>query len=227
MADHSGHRQRVKDEFLSRGLEGWAEHRMLELLLFYAVPKRDVNDLAHDLIDRFGSLAGVMDANWDELSEIKGVGNHTATLIKLIPALSGHYLNSRSEVRSTVRGTRDVYEILAPYFFGATNEKSYVLCLDGKNQILGVRKISEGCINSASVNIRRIMEEAVSLHAVRIYLAHNHITNIALPSKEDIKTTTVIRTALAGVGFELVDHLIFVDGDMVSIKESKRQYELI
>ena len=227
MADHSGHRQRVKDEFLKRGLEGWAEHRMLELLLFYVVPKRDVNGLAHDLIDRFGSLAGVMDASWDELSEMKGVGKHTATLLKLIPALSGHYLNSRSEVRSIVRGTRDVYEILAPYFFGATNEKSYVLCLDGKNQILGVRKISEGCIDSASVSIRRIMEEAVSLHAMRIYLAHNHITNIALPSKEDINTTNIIRAALAGVGFELVDHLIFVDGDMVSIRESKQQYTLI
>lgn len=227
MADHSGHRQRVKDEFLKRGLEGWAEHRILELLLFYAVPKRDVNELAHDLIDRFGSLAGVMDANWDELSEMKGVGNHTATLLKLIPALSGHYLNSRSEVRSIVRGTRDVYEILAPYFFGATNEKSYILCLDGKNQIIGVRKISEGCIDSASVSIRRIMEEAVSLRAVRIYLAHNHITNIALPSKADISTTNTIRAALTGVGFELVDHLIFVDGDMVSIKDSQRHYELL
>ncbi len=227
MADHSGHRERVKTEFLRRGLEGWPEHRMLELLLFYAIPKRDVNDLAHDLIDRFGSLAGVMDASWDELSEMRGVGNHTAVLLKLIPALSGQYLNSRSEVRSIVHDTRDVYEILAPFFFGATNEKSYVLCLDGKNQILGVRKISEGCIDATAVNIRRIMEEAVSLRAVRIYLAHNHLTNIALPSKEDINTTNVIRTALIGVGFDLVDHVIFVDGDMVSIRDSQRNYELI
>ena len=227
MADHSGHRDRVKNEFLSRGLEGWPEHRMLELLLFYAIPKRDVNDLAHELIERFGSLAGVMDANWDELSQMKGVGKHTALLLKLIPALSGQYLGSRSEVRSIIRETQDVYEVLAPYFFGAVNEKSYILCLDGKNQILGVRKISEGCIDAASVNIRRIMEEAVSLHAMRIYLAHNHITNIALPSKADINTTNIIRTALAGVGFELVDHLVFVDGDMVSVKESQRYYELI
>ena len=103
MADHSGHRERVKNEFLSRGMDGWAEHRMLELLLFYAIPKRDVNDLAHDLIDRFGSLAGVMDANWEELSKIKGVGKHTALLIKMIPALSGQYLNSRTNVRSIIR----------------------------------------------------------------------------------------------------------------------------
>ena len=227
MADHSGHRERVKAEFLSRGLEGWSEHRMLELLLFYAIPKRDVNDLAHELIDRFGSLAGVMDASWDELSQMKGVGKHTALLLKLIPALSGQYLSSRSGVRPIIQDIRDVYEVLAPYFVGATNEKSYVLCLDGKNQILGVRKLSEGCIDAASVNIRRITEEAVSLHAVRVYLAHNHITNIALPSREDINTTNAIRAALAGVGFELVDHLIFVDGDMVSIRESQRCYQLI
>ncbi len=227
MADHSGHRERVKNEFLSRGMDGWAEHRMLELLLFYAIPKRDVNNLAHDLIDHFGSLAGVMDANWEELSKIKGVGKHTALLIKMIPALSGQYLNSRTHVQSIIHDTRDVYEILAPYFFGAVNECTYILCLDGKNQMLGVRKISEGCINSAAINIRRIIEEAVSLHAVRIYLAHNHLTNIALPSKDDIQTTELMRSTLAGVGFELVDHVIFVDGDMVSIRDSQRFFELV
>lgn len=227
MADHSGHRERVKSEFLSRGMEGWSEHRMLELLLFYAIPKRDVNGLAHDLIDRFGSLAGVMDANWTDLIQMKGIGAHAAVLLKLVPALSGQYLNSRNQVRPIIHDTRDVYEVLAPYFFGAMNECSYVLCLDGKNQILGIRKISEGCVESATINLRRIIEEAVSLHAVRLYLAHNHITNIALPSKEDIHTTQVMQTALAGVGFELVDHVIFVDGDMVSIKDSKRYFELV
>ncbi len=227
MADHSGHRQRVKTEFLTRGLAGWPEHRVLELLLFYALPQGDVNGLSHELMEQFGSLAGVLDASRDELCRVKGVSDHTATLLKLIPALCGRYLNSRSEVRSVIHTAEDAYAVLAPYFFGATNEMSYVLCLDGKNQILGVRKLSEGCIDATSVNIRRIAEEALALRAARIYLAHNHISNIALPSREDLDTTMVIQTALMGVGVELVDHLIFVDGDMVSMKESQRYIEML
>ena len=77
MADHTGHRKRVKTEFLTRGLEGWPEHRVLELLLFYALPQGDVNGLAHDLVDRFGSLAGVLDASPDQLCKVKGISEHT------------------------------------------------------------------------------------------------------------------------------------------------------
>ena len=227
MADHSGHRKRVKTEFLARGLEGWPDHRVLELLLFYALPQGDVNGLAHELMDRFGSLAGVLDASPDELCRVKGVSDHTATLLRLIPAVGGRYLGSRSRVGTVVNCPEAAWAVLSPYFFGARNEMSYVLCLDGKNQVLGVRKLSEGCIDATSVNIRRMAEEAMALRAAKIYLAHNHTSNIALPSQADLNATMVIRTALSGVGVELVDHLVFVDGDMVSMKESQRHYELI
>ena len=227
MADHTGHRKRVKTEFLTRGLEGWPEHRVLELLLFYALPQGDVNGLAHELIAQFGTLAGVLDASVDELRRIKGVSDHTATLLKLIPAVGGRYTGSRSEVRSVIHKSAEAYEELKPYFYGAANEMSYVLCLDGKNQILGVRKLSEGCIDATGVNIRRIAEVAMALRASKVYLAHNHISNIALPSRADLNSTMVIRTALAGVGVELVDHLVIVDEDMVSMKESHQHYELL
>ncbi len=217
---HAGHRGRVKQEFLERGLEGWPDHRVLELLLFYALPQGDVNGLAHELLDRFGSLAGVLDASADELCKVKGVSEHTAVLLRLAPALAGRYMSSRAGVRPVINCAADAYQVLAPRLVGAKNEMAWVLCLDGKNQILGVRRLSEGCIDATAINIRRIAEEAMALRAARIYLAHNHISNIALPSRADLDTTMAIRAALDNIGLELVDHLVFVDGDMISMRES-------
>lgn len=219
---HAGHRQRVKTEFLARGLEGWSDHRCLELLLFYAIPQGDVNGLAHTLIDRFGSLAGVLDASPEELAKTPGVGEHTAVLLRLIPALGGRYLEQRSGPGQIVSGPREAQDILAPYFYGARNELVYILCLDGKRKALGVRKVSEGSIHASDISIRRIVEEAMGLRAAGIYLAHNHVSNLAFPSAADWQTTDTIRGALAAVGLELVDHLVFVDGDAVSLNQSER-----
>lgn len=222
MSIHTGHRSRVKTEFLARGLEGWPDHRVLELLLFYAIPQGDVNALAHALIDRFGSLAGVLDASADELKKVPGVGEHTAVLLRLIPALGGRYQEQRGSFGRLVNTPEEAADILSPYFFGARNEMVYILCLDGKRKLLGVRKVSEGSIHASDINIRRIAEEAIGLRASAIYLAHNHISNLAFPSPADWETTDIIRSALAPVGLELVDHLIFVDGDAVSLDQSER-----
>ena len=221
MSIHAGHRSRVKSEFLARGLEGWPDHRVLELLLFYAIPQGDVNDLAHVLIDRFGSLAGVLDASVDELKKVPGVGEHTAVLLRLIPALSGRYLEDRGSVGRIVRTTDEAAGVLTPYFFGVRNEMVYILCLDSKGKLLGVRKVSEGSIFASDINIRRIAEEAMGLRASRLYLAHNHISNLAFPSAADWQATDVIRAALAPLGLELIDHIIFVDGDAVSLGQSE------
>ena len=212
MASHTGHRQRMKAEFLARGIEGWPDHRVLELLLFYSIPQGDVNGLAHDLIEQFGSLSGVLDASVEELRKVKGVGEHTAVLLRMLPALLGRYQASRTRLSDIINSADDAYPWLEPYFFGARNEMVYVLCLDGKRQVLGVRKVAEGSIQIAEMNARRIAEEAMGLRAARIYVAHNHVSNLAIPSQADWLT----------IGIELVDHLVFVDGDMVSMGESRK-----
>ncbi len=134
---HTGHRQRVKDEFSARGLAGWPDHRVLELLLYYATSPRGCERLAHELVERFGSLAGVLDAAEEELCRVPGVGQHTAVLLKLIPAAGARYLQSRADLGEPVRRTEDAYALLEPYFFGARNEMIYLLALDGKNKPLG------------------------------------------------------------------------------------------
>lgn len=218
---HTGHRERMKAEFLARGLEGWPDHRVLELLLFYTIPQGDVNDLAHELVERFSSLAGVLDASVEELKKVKGVGDHTAVFLRMLPAVLGRYQGARTRLSAIINSPEEAYAWLEPYFFGARNEMVYVLCLDGKRQVLGVRKVAEGSIELAEVNTRRIAEEAIGLRAAQIYVAHNHVSNLAIPSQADWLTTDTLRGALRPIGIELIDHLVFVDGDMVSLKDSE------
>ena len=218
---HTGHRERMKAEFLARGLEGWPDHRVLELLLFYTIPQGDVNDLAHELVERFGSLAGVLDASVEELKKVKGVGDHTAVFLRMLPAVLGRYQGARTRLSAIINSPEEAYAWLEPYYFGARNEMVYVLCMDGKRQVLGVRKVAEGSIEMAEVNTRRIAEEAIGLRAAQIYVAHNHVSNLAIPSQADWLTTDTLRGALRPIGIELIDHLVFVDGDMVSLKDSE------
>ena len=219
---HSGHRQRMKQEYLSRGLEGMPEHKVLELLLFYAIPQGDVNGLAHALMERFGSLSGVLDAPVSELRKVPGVGEHTAILLNLVPALGGRYLASRSSLEpdELLRTSGAVRRTLAHYFFGAREELVFLAGMDAKLKLLGVRRISEGTVNTIALTGRRVVEHALSLNASAVVLAHNHPSGIAVPSAEDKATTAHLKKLLAGVDVELRDHVIFVDDDMVSMRDS-------
>ena len=219
MSIHDGHRRRFKEEFLARP-DSFPDHKLLELLLFYANPRGDTNPTAHALMDQFRSLAGVLDAQPEALKEVPGVGDHAVTLLKAVKELSGRYLAARTSLEDILNSTEDVYRLLRPYFFGAREELAYVVCLDGKGKCLGVRKVGEGSINAAEITTRKVAEAAMTLGASRIILAHNHTSGLALPSVEDKATTAYLGRVLAGLGVELADHMIFVDDDMVSMRDS-------
>ena len=219
MGTHDGHRQRLKTEFLARP-DSFPDHKLLELLLFYANPRSDTNPLAHELLERFGSLAGVLDASPEELQKVKGVGEHAAVLFKAAKELSGRYLTVRTQMDDIARNSRDYFSQLRYYFFGAQRELLYLLCMDGKLKVLGIRKLGEGNVNSVNITPRLLAEAALSLNAAAVVLAHNHVSGIALPSDEDIATTESLAPFLAKLGIELVDHVIFVDDDMVSLRDS-------
>lgn len=217
---HAGHRQRVKEEFRIRGLEGMPDHKVLELLLFYAKPQGDVNPLAHALIERFGTLSGVFHATYEQLLNVKGVGENTATLIKLMPAIGGRYLQDRVDLSQVLEETWQFRELLLPYFFGARNEMAYLVCMDGKHKLIACRKLGEGVADAVSLTTRKVMEMALECNASVVVLAHNHVSGLALPSTEDVVTTRQLRKTLCQVGIDLYDHFIVADDEMISMRRS-------
>ena len=220
MGLHDGHRKRLKEQFLNHG-DGFHDHQLLELLLCYAIPQGDVNGLAHRLLDRFGSLAGVLDARPEALKQIPGVGEHTAVLLKLIPVLSGRYQTDRAGLGTILDSTQAAGQYLRPYFsLGARYEMAYLVCLDGKYKVLGCHKLDEGTVNAAEIVPRKLVEIVLAHNATAAILAHNHLSGLALPSNADLMTTQQLRTILQSVDVELLDHLIFTDDDMVSLKDS-------
>lgn len=219
MGIHDGHRGRLRGEFLAHP-EIFPDHKLLELLLFYANPRGDTNPTAHELLGCFGSLAGVLDATNEALVQTKGVGEHAVALFRAVKELGRRYDVQRASVDDIVSATRHAAEIFRPLFYGARNEMVFLLCLDGKGKVLGCPKIGEGNVNAADVSTRQIVERALNHNAAQVILAHNHVSGLALPSDEDRATTLYLREILRQVGVVLADHLIFVDDDMVSLRDS-------
>ena len=219
---HAGHRARLKEEFLARGLEGWSDHKVLELLLCYAIPQGDVNPLAHRLIEAFGDLAGVLDAEPEALRAVPGVGEHTAALLKLLPQVSGRYLaqSTGSRAEETAVRLADYARWFFPYFTGAVRERFYLLSLDSRRKVLGVDLVGEGELAQVGVSSRRVLEAALKHNARCVVLAHNHVGAYAKPSADDVFATRALNGILEQVHIELLDHLIFNGEEYVSMRES-------
>jgi len=217
---HKGHRSRLKNEFLARGLVGMPDHKALELLLCFSIPQGDVNPLAHRLIQTFGSLAGVLNATPEQLVSVTGVGEHTACLIKLITALGGRYQAEQSKLGDILDSTDLLGEYLSPEFFGQRNEITVMLCLDAKCKALHCQQLAEGTVDSTALNLRKMMEVALACNASQVVLAHNHVSNIAAPSQDDILATKIAYDALRQVEIHLLDHIVFSCDDYVSMRDS-------
>ena len=225
MSIHKDHRQRVRERYLKEGLDGFSEVQVLELLLFYVIPRQDTNPIAHRLINRFGSLHQVLEAPVEELEKVEGIGPNAALLLSLITAVARVYAVNRTEKQKILRTIEDCGEYLKSFFIGRRSEMVYLLCLDAKCKVLGCREIGEGSVNSANVPIRRIVETALGLNATSVVLAHNHPSGIALPSGGDVLTTHRVAAALSTVDIVLVDHIIVADDDYVSMVQSGHRFD--
>lgn len=220
MSIHDGHRHRLKERFLNEGLDNFDEIQVLELLLFYCIPRQDTNPLAHRLLDHFGSLAQVLDATPAELEKIPGMGHNAATFLTLITAAGRYYQVNRAVNTVILPTTERCGEYLAPFFYGRRNETVFLLCLDAKCKVLCCKELGEGSVNSAGVPVRRIVETALGANATSVVLAHNHPSGLALPSGDDVQSTLRVAAALAAVEITLADHIIVADDDFVSLSQS-------
>ncbi len=220
MAIHDGHRQRMKERFLEEGLDNFSQVQVLELLLFYCIPRQDTNPIAHMLLERFGNLSQVLEAPVSELEKVPGMGHNAAVYLHLVTQ-AGRYYQVNRTMQSRILTTIDACgAYLTPFFIGRRNETVFLLCLDAKCKVLCCKEIGEGSVNSAGVPIRRIVETALAANASTVVLAHNHPSGLALPSSEDVQTTQRLAVAMDAVEITLIDHIIVADDDFVSLAQS-------
>ena len=215
---HEGHRARMKKKLLENGERSLADHELLEVLLYYAIPRRDTNELAHRLLKQFGSLRGVLSAPVQELACVSGVGQQAALLMGMVSMLCRRAAQREKEQILNSVDTCGAYftELLG----SSRREMLWQVCLDGKGKVLSSRCLAEGDVSMAAVSVRQVVEYALRAGAVGVVLAHNHPSGVALPSQEDIATTRLIRDALRTMNIQLVDHIVVADRDYVSMAAS-------
>ncbi len=220
MSVHDGHRDRMRGRFLEGGLDNFNELNALELLLFYCIPRRDTNVIAHALIDRFGSLSAVFEASEHELCEVPGIGENAAVLIRLVPQLMRKSAVSKTKAICAILSSEDAGNYLIPRFMYEQDEVVLLLCLDSQKRVICCSEMGRGVVNSVETSVRRMVETALKSRAASVILAHNHPDGLALPSVEDDAVTKRIYRALAMVGIPLVDHIIVAGEDYVSYSDS-------
>ena len=219
MSIHEGHRERMRKQLKTSGMDSLSDVQVLEMLLYYAAPRGDTNPAAHALLKRFGTLDGVFSAPETELRKIDGVGEVAAQLLLLVPQVARRCLMSRSTQIQVLDTTSKCGQYLLPFLHGEREEVVYLLCLDAKCKALDCVLIHRGGVNVASIAARKVVKAALDSNATSVVLAHNHPSGLALPSQEDKQTTMVLKAALDAVGVVLADHIIVADDDFVSMRD--------
>ena len=217
--EHSGHRQRMRKKFIENGFDVFEPHEALEMCLFYAIPRKDTNPLAHKLLDRYITIGGVCDAPIDELMNEFGLSESAAAYIKMLPEIARLYKESKMSDDNIIN-YENLGEMFQTKFIGRTSEAVALLLGDAKGKMIYFNIISKGSINSSDMPVRKIVDLALRHYAKTAFIAHNHPSGTALPSHSDLVTTKTVRETLFGVGVELVDHFIVTDDDYVSLRES-------
>ena len=208
---HKGHRNRMRAKYLSSGAESMPTHELLEILLFYCIPQRDTNELAHQMLERFGSLDGLLSASPEELSSVPGIKESGSVLISLVNELNRRRELEKAEPPKVFDDANAIGSYLVALFSNLNTERFYLILLDNSMRHIETVCISEGSVNANDFNVRRIVEQAFFRHASNVIIAHNHPGGRTIPSMSDIDTTRDLNAALRLVGINLVEHFLVAD----------------
>ncbi len=216
---YKDHRQRLKKKFSESGVDAFHDYEVLELLLSYAIPRKDVKPLAKELISTFGSLKGIMDAEKDSLEKVKGIGAHTAILIKLIKEMGILYLKEKAKEKPQITCTSELLNYCKTYMGGLKDERFCVIYLDAQNRMTDIETIQEGIVNQAVVYPRKVLENALKKKASAVILVHNHPSGHVKPSDADIRLTKTIQETAKILDIIVHDHIIIGENRFFSFRE--------
>ena len=210
----------MKARFLSLGATGFERHQLVELLLFFGIPRKDTNELAHRLLDTFGSISGLIGASYTELVAVKGMTPNAATLCRLIDELMDECQRERFCNDRLLDSTEKIAHYVMPHFVGLDNERVYMVCLDNNMRVLADGVLSEGSVTASEINVRQALQLALRCNATVAVLAHNHPGGQAVPSHDDIEATANMVKALAVADVRLIDHIIVAGNSYLSMSKT-------
>jgi DNA repair protein RadC len=216
---YKDHRQRLKKKFSESGVAAFHDYEVLELLLSYAIPRKDVKPLAKELLKNFGSLKGIMDAEKDSLEKVNGIGTHAAILIKLTKEMGILYLKEKAKEKPQITCTSELIEYCKTYMGGLKDERFCVIYLDAQNRMTDIETIQEGIVNQAVVYPRKVLENALKQKASAVILVHNHPSGHVKPSDADIRLTKTIQETARILDIIVHDHVIIGENRFFSFRE--------
>ena len=218
---HDGHRERIRKRYFENGVDGMQPHEVLELALFYAIPRKNTNVIAHELLNKFGTISAVFDAPLKLLEEVDGIGRSAAKFIKLIPELSRIYMEDKYNNDDNIVTDDAICDRICLKLLNRTDEMVAAVLLDAKGKLVYDGIVSKGTINSVDICIRKIVELVMTYNACSIVIGHNHPSGMAIPSNDDITTTKKLFQILSTMKVTLLDHIIVADNEYTSLRDSE------
>lgn len=214
---HEGHRQRIYERYLHGELDDFADHEVIELMLFFSIPRGDTNAIAHRLIDGFGSITGVLEADPRDLMKVEGVGLKSAVFLTSLPSLLKRYSLDVVRERPVIRNAVEAAEYIKKLFIGERRETLFLICMDTYGRVIRSARIATGTLDEVPLYTRDVVGEALKSNAAKVILAHNHPGGNATPSSADLQITEKCIALLSGMNIRLVDHIVIADGDYFSM----------
>lgn len=217
---HKGHRMRVKTEFRDKGLDHFPHHRIMEMLLYYSIRRGDTNELGHMLVEKFGSISSIFDADYQLLKEVPGLGEESATLIKFISSIIRVYMDDHVSLHNVITDSNTAKKYMQYKFLCEPKECIFLACMGSNGKVIYCDKIAEGSPEKVSISPAKVVKAALRANAVRAVLSHNHPNGICIPSNKDLQTTSILFDELRRVDVELFDHIIVAPDGVYSMVEN-------